>query len=85
MIQLLVCLELPCPFSGTLGPGMAIIVHFLKTVVENMYINPRGRNIRMSKHFLNILQLGAVFQEMECKGMAQRVRRDILINFACSA
>ena len=39
-----------------------------------------GRNIPMAQHFLDRVDVRAVFEQMSGKGMAKRVRRNILFN-----
>lgn len=50
---------------------------FLCILTDDMGVNLRCCNIGMTQHFLDGAQVGAVFQKMRCKSVAQDVRADL--------
>ena len=58
--------------------GMMLDNFTSEHVPVDMRINFRGGDGFMSQHALNCPQIGAAFQQMGGKGMAERVRTDIL-------
>ena len=58
--------------------GMMLDNFTSEHVPVDMRINFRGGDGFMSQHALNCPQIGAAFQQMGGKGMAERVRADIL-------
>ena len=59
---------------------MAVFVYVLKPLLQNLRIDLSRGNVRVSQHFLYILQLRPVFQQMCGKLMAKRMRRNILFD-----
>ena len=71
-------LDLSGPSFFFLRPRMRLLIDVLEVLFHNVRIDLRGGNVRMAEHFLNGAQIRAVFQQVHGKGMAQRVRRDVL-------
>ena len=53
--------------------GMGFIVYIFQFLVDDLGIDLGRGNICMAQHFLNGVQVGAVFQQMRGERMAQRV------------
>ena len=56
------------------------MVDILQLFIDNMRIDLRGGNIRMTKHLLNGMKVSAVFQQVCRKGVAQHMWCDILFD-----
>ena len=52
-------------------------MHFAQPIARYVRVNFRRADIFMSEQFLNHAQIGAVFQQMRRKTVAQHVRRDV--------
>ena len=59
---------------------MRFVVDILELLADKVRIDLRRGDVRMAEHFLNGVDIGAVFQQMRREGMAQRVRRDRLFD-----
>lgn len=59
---------------------MGLIIYILQLLFDNVCIYLRGADIRVTQHLLNGPQIGAVFQQVYGKGMAQGVGGDILLD-----
>ena len=59
---------------------MRLVIDVLQLLFHKLGIDLRRGDIRMAEHFLDRMDIGAVFQKMCGKGMAQRMRRDVLID-----
>ena len=53
-------------------------VQFLQAVLSDMGVNFSGRYICMTEHNLDRAKIGTVLDQMSCKGVPKRVRRDLL-------
>ena len=61
---------------------MTLLVHCLDFLIDHMGIQLRGRDITVPHQLLEGTQIGAVFQQVNCKAVAQRVGGDFFFN-AC--
>ncbi len=52
------------------------LYELLQTLVEDMRVDLRGRDIGMAEHLLHGPQIGTIGKQMTCKGMAERVWGD---------
>ncbi len=43
-----------------LGPGMTVLIHVFKTLLDNLGIYLCGRDVHMPHHLLDILELSAI-------------------------
>ena len=70
------------PFSGrsVLCTGMGLVVYVLQLLIDDLRIYLGGGDVRMSQHFLDRGQIGAVLQKMGGKGMPQSVGGDLLLD-----
>ena len=59
---------------------MRLAVNVLELFFDEVRIDLRGRNIGVTQHFLNRMEIRAVLEQMRCERMAERVRRDGLFN-----
>ncbi len=62
------------PVLISLGQGMVRQNQFTKPLVQDVSVDLRRCQIRMSQHDLNRAQVGAAGQEVGRKGMAESVR-----------
>ena len=59
---------------------MGFVVDILQLLVDQLGIDLGGRNVRVSQHLLDGVEIRAVFQQMGGKGVAQGVRGDFCLN-----
>ena len=59
---------------------MKLAMNVAETLAGDVRIKFGCADARMSKHFLDDSQVGAVFEQMRGEGMAQHVRRDVSRN-----
>ena len=57
---------------------MGLVIDVVKLLFQHMGVNVGRGNIRMAQHFLNGTQIRTVLQQVNSKGMAQRMGRDFL-------
>src|ERR1700732_5377777 len=59
--------------ARTLRPRVKLSVHCLEPLLIDMGINLRRRDVRVSEHFLNNAQIGAVAQQMCGEAMSEQM------------
>ena len=59
---------------------MRFVVNVLELFFDELRIDLSRRNIGVAKHFLDRVDVRAVFQQMRREGVAERMRRDILVD-----
>ena len=64
------------PFSR---PWMGLVVNVFKLLLDYMCVYLCTGEVRMAQHLLDGAQVGAVFKQVRSEGMAQRVRRYVLL------
>ena len=57
---------------------MKLPMHRFKPLLINMRVNLRCRNVRMTEHFLDNAQIGAVPEQMRCETVPEKVRINVL-------
>ena len=62
------------------GSRVGFVVDILQLLVDQLGIDLGGRNVRVSQHLLDGVEIRAVFQQMGGKGVAQGVRGDFCLN-----
>ena len=55
---------------------MSFFIYFLYVFFQNLIVAARCCNILMPEHFRNGADIGAVLQQMHCKGVTERLRVD---------
>ena len=59
---------------------MCIVIYILELLLDELRIHVRGGYIGVAEHFLYRVYICAVLEQMCGKGVAQRVRGDILVD-----
>ena len=59
---------------------MSLVINILELLFNKLGIYLSRGNVRVSEHFLNRMQVSAIFKQMRGKRMAQSMRRDGFFN-----
>lgn len=59
---------------------MRLVIDILELLADEVRIDLRRGDVRVTEHFLNGVDIRAVFQQMRRERMAQRMRRDRLFD-----
>ena len=62
-----------------LRPGVKLPMHSFESLLIDMRINLRRRNIRVAQHLLDDPQIGAVPEQMRRETMPEKMRVDIFL------
>lgn len=57
---------------------MKLAMHSFQSLLIDVCINLRRRNVGVTKHFLDDTQIRAIPQEMRCEAVPQKVRVNVL-------
>ena len=60
--------------------GMSLVIYIFKLLLYKLGIYMGGRNVCVTKHFLDCVDICTVFKQMCGKGMTERMRRYINYN-----
>ena len=56
---------------------MELFIDMLQSFIGNVCVDLRCADVRMAKHKLNRTQVGAIFEQVRGKAVAQQMRRDM--------
>ena len=57
---------------------MSLLIDVFELALDHMGVDLGGGNVRVTQHLLDGPQVRSVFQQVDSKGMAQGVGRDVL-------
>jgi hypothetical protein len=75
----------PAGIAVWLRPGMKLAMHSFQSLLIDMGIDLRRRNVSVPEHFLDDAQIGTVPEEVRREAVPQKVRINVLFQSCASS